>query len=227
VIANPGPIEAWLNHNGPGCCGPVGGHGAITYDLYFRTGFSFPVGGGTISQSLNTGWMFRGGARTLFFDPQGSSAWLIDTHLDYTYNSGKANKPLAFFGLPTTLSSLSRWNVGLGLGKEWYTNGPGFVTPNANWTNMSYGFDVGGRWGTTSAHYNLTRGVRGLMREREYDVTGGLFGGLNLNYEFPMGGWTFLLGGRLEGAMTFTDVLRGYGGTLYDVNLLLSAGVRY
>lgn len=228
ALMTPGPVESWLNHHQPGCCGPVGGSGPIGYDIYFRTGPSFPTGGSQLSQVLEVGWLARGGLRTLFFSPSGDSAWVVDANLEVVRNNGNQSQLLSFFGQPVAPRGVTRTNFGLAFGKEWYTQGPGFINGNTNYSNLSYGFDFGGQWGTSHADFlRLQPQIQFVNTARHYDVIGGMRGGFNVNWERPMGGWTFLIGGRLEGAMTFTDVLPGYGGTLYDVNLLLNAGVRY
>lgn len=227
-LANPGPVESWLNHHQSGCCGPVGGHGPVSYDVYFRTGASVPFGGGTLSQVLEVGWLARGGVRTLFFNPSGDSAWVVDANLEVVRNNANQSKLLSFFGQPVQPRGITRTNFSLAFGKDWYTQGPGFINGSSDYTNVSYGFDFGGRWGTSHADFlRLQPQIQFVNTARQYDVIGGMYGGLNANWEMPMGGWTFMAGGRLEGAVTFTDVLPGYGGTLYDINLLLTAGVRY
>jgi hypothetical protein len=233
------PLEAWLNYTQPDCCGPTGRHGPVTYDLYFRTGPSFPVGGGIFNNVLSMGWTVGGGGRTLFFNPSGSRAAFVDLSLNFTHNNGHGrsvvpmNFPLnGLFGVNTTVRDFSRWHVGLGGGWEWYMNGPGFVSGTGNW-NLSYGFDVGGRYGSSHVTldiidpaniFNLGPAANFLRRQ---DAIGGVYSGLNLNFEMPMHGWTLILGGRTEWALTFTDVLPDYKGNLTDINLLFNIGVRY
>ena len=224
AVAQPSPVESWLNYNQPGCCGPTGGNGPIGYDLYVRIGPSIPLGGGPLQDAINVGWDMRFGAKTLFFTPSGGGAWYVDNFLSYTYNGGDASKQINVFGLRTTVRDYHRWNFGTGLGKEWYTNGPGFVSWAGNW-NCAYGFDAGGRWGTSHINLNVLDDPRRFGRR--HDVIGGAYAGFNLDYEVPMGSWTFVTGARTEFAVNFTDILPGTSGTLFDLNFLLSAGVRY
>src|SRR5205085_10932131 len=58
--ATPPPVpDAYILRECPGCCGPVGKHGPITYELYFRTGLSMPVDGSGLAHTISTGWRIQ------------------------------------------------------------------------------------------------------------------------------------------------------------------------
>ena len=69
------------------CCTPIGGHGPIGQDIYFRFGPSVPFGSTELGNSMNIGWNFQLGTRGEYFDPSGTAAWALDVHLYYAYNN--------------------------------------------------------------------------------------------------------------------------------------------
>ena len=52
------------------------------------------------------------------------------------------------------------------------------------------------------------------------------FVGVMGSVEVPIGGWTWIGGGRVEWDYTFSDLLEIFG-SFHEVNFLLMAGVRY
>jgi hypothetical protein len=217
--------DGYLAYEQPGCCGPLGRHGPIGTDIYFRTGIAIPGGPGTLAGTLNTGWRFDLGTRTLFFNTSGDSAWAVDLGLTYTFNNAGSQEIVPYFTIPATVRELHRWGFTLGLGHDWFVSGPGFVTWDSPST-MAYGVDFGGRWGTSSVQVNISDNPA-LDSLRNYDVTGSLFVGAHADYEVPMGGWTFLLGGRVEWSYTWTNLMPLTNSDIQDFSFLLTTGVRY
>ena len=196
---------------GPGgdCCGPIGAHGPIGQEVYVRTGASFPIGNGLLVRGLNVGYATAAGGRAQFFSPAGDTAWTVDLHAFYAYNDA--------YGCPV------HDGVGLGVGQDYFLAGPGFV--GGLWdANLRYGWDVGGRWGAGHADLNSAF-VRALYR-RHYDVFGQPFVGIFSTLDIPMGGYTCLIGGRVEWNYTFSDIIPKQG-SFQEVVAQLMFGVRY
>jgi hypothetical protein len=180
-------------------------------ELYLNAGPSVPVGNGTLSQELKTGWSITGGTRALFFNEPQTRAWVVDAHIINTNQSaGRQNTafPVAFShngqkssdvlfkgqtGLTDfTLQNANRTLVGLGFGREWYAWQPA-TSDGRMWR---FGLDSGGRWGSQRVNFN----------------------------EF--GHLTDVVGVRVEWAYTWSDVLQRTSDS-QDLNVLLSAGIRY
>lgn len=208
---------------GGDCCGPIGGHGPIGQEVYFRVGASFPLGNALIARGLNTGWVVHGGGRSQFFDASGDAAWVLDGHLFYAYNNAAGEDFATVRGEPQTVRALHRSGVGLGIGRDYFLAGPGFV--GGMWdANLRYGWDVGGRWG--AGHVDLNPFLRPGQYARNYDVFGQPYFGLNATLEIPVGGYTTILGGRLEYNYNFSDLLPKQG-SFQEVVGMFMCGVRY
>lgn len=201
----------------------LGANGPVGEDLYFRTGPSIPFGKSALAKNLDTGWNATVGGRSLFFNPEGSAAWVIDAHLSYTYNNASGQGIVFLKDEPTTIRALTRWGVGLGVGRDWFSNNPGFVMNQWD-LNFSYGIDAGARWGTGHTDFNPTSEIEGYRRN--HDIFGQSFVSLHAGAELPMGGWTLLMGGRAEWNYTFSDLVPA-NGSLHGVDLLFQIGVRY
>lgn len=227
-------VQSPVAANAPNCCGPVGAHGPIGDETYVRTGVSIPFGSGLLAKTMDAGWFTSIGSRSLFFNTEGTAAWVVDPHISFTYNNAQPSQ-LAF--LPTqpvavvpnppqeiaTVRNVFRWAAGIGVGRDWYANVPGFV--GGQWDAFtSYGLDVGGRWGTGHVDYQPISDATGYRRT--HDVFGQMYIGGNCNINIPCGGWTLVAGARAEVGYTFSDI-SPTGGSFWEVNLLGSIGVRY
>lgn len=223
-----------------GCAGPVGANGPVTYEGYLRTGVSLMAGGGELTAVTKTfGWNVQGGTRTLFFNPAGDAAWVLDLGLGFTANAGRgASRPLNFeVGAEARGGGLNRetFAVGVrefrrtsfnfGIGRDFFLNGPGAVGCEPGYGNFRVGWDVGGRWGTSRVELEPF-GDPGGFRHRQ-DVYHGLYGAGQATWEQPLGGWTFYLGGRAEWGYYWTNMIPPNDGDFRDVNLLLLMGVRF
>ena len=71
-------ISPWMAHTCIDCCGPLGGDGPVTYELFLRVGPAIPTGGGGVFwETLKTGFALEGGGRSLFFNPARDRAWAV------------------------------------------------------------------------------------------------------------------------------------------------------
>lgn len=221
------------NMYGTNCCGPVGAHGPVGYETYFRVGVNVPFGDGLLAEAMNPGVMLVAGSKSLFFDQTGTSAFVVDPHITMTYNNAGPS-PLGFLqarpgGIPfgpeeiVTVRNVLRYSVGLGFGHDWYAMVPGFV--GGQWDAFtSSGIDAGGRWGTGHVDYQPITEPQGYRRT--HDVFGQAYLGAHMDFNLPCGAWTFVAGGRAELAYTFSD-LSPTGGSFWEVNVLATVGFRF
>jgi hypothetical protein len=224
-----------------GCNGPIGANGNVTYEGYLRTGPALVLGGGELSAILKTGWNVQGGSRTLFFNPTGDAAWVLDLGIGFTRNQGRRldrTSQLFLVGDPNPqtrvngpdvlaevgVRGLSRTSLNFAVGRDYFLNGPGVVGQN-EYGNVRWGWDVGGRWGTTSIDLEPADDPGGYRRRQ--DVYHGLFLGSQLNWEKPLGSWTFLVGARLEWSYYWTNIVPPRDGDFRDLNILMMFGVRF
>jgi hypothetical protein len=237
----PGPfpchatLSSWVLYDRPcGCCGPVGGHGPIQTDLYFRGGGSMPVGAGALSSVLDAGWMIQGGARVILFDAEMDAAWTVDLGIGHINNSAW-NKTTQFTltNIPTTsasgitgtlpslevsVSALNRTYVNLGGGREWYVLGS--PDEKEQTTLWRFGVDGGGRYGSAKLDLNEIK--------HRTDTFGGVYFGLYTDLEIPCCACMIEIGLRGEWAYTWTDLLQTQNnGDLQDLNLMFTIGIRY
>ncbi|HZU34820.1 MAG TPA: hypothetical protein VFA18_02865 [Gemmataceae bacterium] len=218
----PGRLSDWITYTRPDCCGPVGGNGPITYDLYLRTGPVLPFGSSLLARSVEPGWEVDGGGRSLFYNTAGDAAWLVDIGVSYMYNhSGSQDLTFQFSGEPTHVATLHRTWVNVGLGYEWYLQGCR-TSPGLRW---KLGVDAGGRWGMIRLD---TFGDVTGQYFRLSDTIGAAYIGLHTDLEIPCGCCTFEVGFRAEYDYTWSDILPGQPQSdVQDENLLLTAGVRF
>jgi hypothetical protein len=218
--------DSWIYDQAPYCCGPVGGHGPVGTELYFRSGPSFGIGGGDLADGLRVGWSVMGGGRSLFYSRDGYRAWLVDIALIYTYNSGDPNH--LFPGLfppndAVTIRQLERTALSVGLGHDWWIKGPGDV--GSFWDpNFRYGVDGGARYG--SSHVDLNSIVAPGGYERVQKIYAGAYAGLHFDAEIPLGAWTAVAGVRGEWAYSDLHVLPG-SNRINELTLMLNLGLRY
>ena len=229
--------------SGGPCCGPTGGNGPVTYELYTLTGPSLAIGGSELSGSLKTGWTVGTGVRTLLFNQPGDAAWVLDLGLSFTYNRGRSSKvpidvltprvqqvpggqatPLPDGLAPYSVRGLSRTNFNFSIGRDWFLRSPGLVVSETG-PNWRVGADVGGRYGTS--HVDLVPIADPTNYLRKQSVTHSVFTALHTNYEVPMRSFIFFTGVRTELDYTFTNVVPPKGGDILSLNIYLTAGVRY
>jgi hypothetical protein len=117
----------------------------------------------------------------------------------------------------------SRTSFDVGLGREWYWNSPA----SESMPNLRFGFDTGGRWGTSHLDLNVDNGPT-VVYTRKQDVYGAYFIALHADVLFPLCGcWTLIGGVRAEYNYNWTDIIPGAQRDLEDVNLMLTMGLRF
>ena len=218
---------------------PVGGNGPITYETYFRTGPNIIVDAGGANGSLDrSGWVYQFGGRSLFFNPAGDAAWVVDLGLSTTINRGnrlqhtipvlaselRGGDPSNTFTIPLGIRSISRTSFNYGIGRDWFFNGPGYLgqAPETNWR---FGTDIGGRYGTASIGFEPQDDPGGYRRR--HGIYHGLYLGTSLNWERNYCGWILLAGIRAEYGYTWMNLIPPLNGDIQDVNLMLTLGVRF
>ncbi len=236
----PGAVYSpWVGDNpAGGCCGPVGANGPVTYEGYFRTGVSLLSGGGAMTAVTKTfGWNVQGGSRSLFFNPTGDAAWVLDLGLGFTANAGRgASRPINIntdavkFGtagglFPVGVLEVRRTSLNFGVGRDYFLNGPGVVGSEPGYGNFRTGWDIGGRWGTSSVGFEPFGDPDGYRRRQS--IFHGLYLAGQSTWELPMGSWTFYLGGRVEWGYYWANMIPPNDGDFREVNILLTTGIRF
>lgn len=243
----PGTVMSpWATAVPGDCCGPVGGNGPVTYEVYLYTGPSLIVGGGRdISGALKAGWMFGGGGKTLFYDVDGESACFIDLGVSYSYNGGRdprriintfargpidpntGQRAVADQINPFFLRGLHRSSFNFSLGKEWYRSGPANIagrqgTGMANWR---FGPEIGGRWGT--AHADLVPALDQFNYQRNHGIYHGFFLGGNVDCEIPFGPAVLFTGVKVHWGYDWMNLIPPVHGDVQSLNILGTVGIRF
>jgi hypothetical protein len=216
----PGHLSSWITYQQPGCCGPIGGNGPVTYDIYLRTGPDFVVGSGFLARQLESGWQVEGGGRSLFFNVPQTAAWVVDLGLSFTYNHSIKN-PDVFtnFGNLETVKELHRELVRLGFGREWYLSG----AANSCDPKWLAGVDAGGRYGPARLKVNDVLAGGGTHIS---DVIGTAYVAVYSGVEIPCGCCKWEFGLRFEYDYTWQDILV-QDSDVQDLMLSLTAGFRF
>jgi hypothetical protein len=224
----------------PDCCGPVGGNGPISTELYVRWGPSVNLQTGFLSKVLETGWEVQAGGRVLFFNPQADAAWTLEVGFSDVSNQGQHDDrvahlfsvlvPIAGGGatrvnnVGVTVRSLNRTYANLGFGREWYLLGPAANCPGCGTMpggpNWRVGIDVGGRYGTEKMNFHEF--------QHRTEVIEGAWAALHTDLEYPCGGVVVLVGGRVEWDNTWMhQILQDIPENLQNLNVLMTLGLRY
>jgi hypothetical protein len=241
----PASLSSWILYNQPCCCGPLGTHQPMRYELFLRAGPAFPVAGDIFNRTLETGWAIQGGARVLFFNLEQTRAWTVELSISNIHNKGRRRdiqvpiilndtfpnpdfNPLFPAGptnpatitvdepIPASIQALNRTFVNLGLGRQWYLLGDGGCCGPA----WRVGMDLGGRWGTGKVSFHEIR--------HRTDVLGGLYAALHSDVEIPWGCCIFLAGFRAEWDYSWSDILQTQNnGDMQDIIVLGNIGVRF
>jgi hypothetical protein len=221
----PAQPSSWITYERPGCCGPCGRNGPITYELYIRTGPSLPVGPGGLSHTIETGWMVQGGGRSLFFNVPRTSAWTVDVGIGNIWNNGnRPNLTYSILQSPAPVSTLAMYRtyVALAGGKVWYLNGP---ADNCHF-NWRIGIDGGGQLGTERLDVMDPAAPNGSDFRRRNDIFGGLLTAVYTDIEIPFKSCAIYTGIRAEYLYTFCDIVP-MNSDISNVNLLWTIGFRY
>lgn len=243
----PGSYASPWYGNSLGCCGPMGRNGPVDYELYVQTGPNIPFGSGAFTDHLNVGWGLNGGGRTMFFNPEGDAAWVVDLGLGYIYNRGKSDDfidmfirtpslqqtnaagqtvvtPQADRFVTTRIRGLHRSSFNFALGRDWFLWGSGLPGGEDGW-NLRVGADVGGRWGT--AHIDLVPINTSDTYARRQKVFHGVTLGFHSNFEMPVGGWIWFIGSRAEYGYDWLNIAPPIKSDIQNVNLTFSTGIRF
>jgi hypothetical protein len=246
------PASPYLNYpHSPCCCGEVGRCGPLGYELFFRSGMSFPIGGGIFNQFLHTGWDVEGGARLLLFNPPATAAWTVTFSVSNIFSrTGNANQPVTLFRFPvhTTVTIPAQPGV------------PGSVpitTPtliqvpevtatisSLNQTLVSAG--LGREWWLLGSAYpgsqsgcnwrvGCDAGGRwgsGMLQFNEFqhhdDVIGGIYAAIHTDVEWIFRCGIPFAGVRFEYSYIWTSLLQDQNkGDYQSLNLLFQVGVRF
>jgi hypothetical protein len=237
------PLSPYLNYlRSPCCCGAVCG-GPIGSELFLRSGFAFPIGGGIFNQYLHTGWDIEGGGRLLLFNPPSTAAWTGMLSVSNIFaRTGIANQPITLYrvplhttvvtssGVPTsatvtepvftaTVSSLNMTFANMGFGREWWLCGSAYPGSQGG-LNWRVGVDGGGRWGSAEVQFNEI--------QHHTDVVGGMFAALHTDVEYPFRCGIAFAGVRFEYQYIWTSLLQDQNdGDFQSLNLLFQIGVRF
>ena len=87
------------------------------------------------------------------------------------------------------------------------------------------GADVGGRWGTS--HIDLLRSDNNDFYFRRQGINRGVSFGMHVGWEAPMGGWILFGGARAEYSYDYMNIAPPRKSDVQDVNVLLTAGIRF
>lgn len=235
----PGP---WMTDRS-GCCGPVGGDGPVTYELYLTTGINF-VGGSDLTDRLNPGVIAGGGGRTLFYEPDATAAWVIDLGVTFTWNRGRQDDTFFAFDkgqtlidplfgtetvIPPTLRELRlralyRTSFNYAIGRDWWLWGPGVPGMASGW-NCRWGAMIGGRWGT--AHVDLIPYNEPDGYQRNQATFLGLYGDVHLNWEVPLGGCLLFGGFAVQYGYDWMNIIPPLDSDINNVNIQMFGGVRF
>ncbi|MSR29955.1 MAG: hypothetical protein EXR99_00480 [Gemmataceae bacterium] len=233
-------LSQWILYpRDQGSCGPLGRHGPIVLETYFRTGVNFPIGGGIYNEVLNAGWNVGGGGRSLFFNPEATKAWVIDLGISNVhYNSSDRSPQVSLFNLPYLdrsgqfgfgvnrsitipaldlgLISLNQTFVNMSGGKEYYLLGDAFCQ-DRQWR---IGGDVGGRYGTCKGEFVGFPNISNTI--------GAIFLTLHSDLIIPWGKCNLFGGVRLEWDYTWSDILqRQNNSDLASFGLLFNGGLQF
>ncbi|MFN4260028.1 MAG: hypothetical protein ACK4RK_12100 [Gemmataceae bacterium] len=225
-VQPPGYLSDYIKYTCPECCGPIGKHGPLLWDVYFVNGVSRPVAGGNLNRVLSTGYMFGGGVRSVLYNPPGTWAVSVDLGVTHVVNGG-TQQHLSYpvvVGLGN-LRNLNRTTANLGLSQEWYLLGSCYNPGGWNW---KVGATGGGRWGAAYAQLNVFE-LPGGFRRRS-DVVKGFYLGASSDVEIPRQCCTFVVGLQVEWDMLWMSILPNtdlFGTNLQNVNFLVRTGIRF
>lgn len=196
----------------------------IGTEVFARFGASVPFGSGTFAATLDTGWMFEGGARALFYNDAHDRAWVVEASISNTYNT--ANSTVAnhsvtlnllqngvFNNQTVTIHDLNQTFANLGFGRDWY-----FWHAEGRW--LRFGVDAGGRWGTAKADFNEIPHRTGVLY--------GGYAAVHTDLLIPCGGcFSFVCGIRGEYDLMQNSNLLQTTETLQGMSLLFNFGLRF
>ncbi|MFM8274525.1 MAG: hypothetical protein ACKODX_19650 [Gemmata sp.] len=241
----PGSYPSPYYTDGPGCCGPLGRDGRVSYELYSFAGVNFTLGNGLPDYLKTIGWSVGGGVRSLFFSQSHTAAWTVDFGGSYTYNRGlNIDEPVnLFLRTPPVQSQLNggfqvlpdrfvlsairgvhRSSFNFAFGRDVWLMGDG-STGSMQGTNCRIGAWIGGKYGTSHVDVVPLDETNGYSRRQ--NVFRGLFGGAHATVDVPMGAWVWTNGARFEYGYDWTNLVPPLQGNITNITLSFSTGIRY
>jgi len=238
-------ISGWILRPGePVAHEGVGLHGPIGWEFYGMVGPSFPVSGGPLARNLQVGWDVTGGGRSLFYNQDATSAWVVDLGVSNIFQNAKTRNDFVFvqnmgkqifdnnfnpflndskaygkYSGPLGVTYVNRVSGNLSLGKEWYLWGSAEDPDVGN--NLRVGADLGGRWGSMK----MTANTHVTFQTAQF---GSVFGAIHADMEIPISGFILLQGIRLELDQCFNQVLQSQNNSdILSLNLLYRFGIRF
>ncbi len=240
----PGTYPSPYYVDGPGCCGPFGRDGRIGYEVYTYTGVNIPFGPG-LPERLNAGWTVGGGARTLLFDRSHTAAWTVDLGLSYTHNWAAGDHDPANIFLRsqpqvnqltgvvtpqpdrltfTAIREVHRSSFNYNFGRDVWLWGCG-ANGMMEGPNVRVGGWIGGRYGTSHVDLIPLNEIDGYSRRQNVFLS--IVVGAHATYDIPMGGWVLFGGMRVEYGYDWMNLVPPLQGNIHNVNIQITAGVRY
>lgn len=222
----------------------IGLHGPIGWEAYAMVGASVPIGQNVLERNLLTGWDATVGARSLFFNPDATDAWVVDLGVTNIYQTAKNRKDFVhvhnmgkqvfdnnFNPFTDDIKAYGKYTGGLGvkyinrtsgnlsLGKEWWLWGSAQDPDVGN--NFRVGADVGGRWGSMKMDANA-------HVTYQTAIFGSLFGAIHADLEIPVSGFILLQGFRIELDNCWNQVLQDTNNAnILSLNFLYRFGIRF
>jgi hypothetical protein len=246
------PASPWLVYpRSPCCCGPVGGCGGpLGYEMFFRSGIAFTIGGGVFGDFLRNGWDVEGGGRLLFFNPPSTKAWTITLGVSNIFaRTGTDNEPVTLLNFPVRTAIRIPGTAAPGaiatttpvvlpvpslqatvssLNMTFVNAGFGrewYLLGTADpgqmhGCNWRVGIDGGGRWGSAMVQFNEIN--------HHTDVVGGLYCAIHTDVEYPWRCGILQAGIRYEYNYIWNDILQSQNPSDYQsMNLLFQIGARF
>lgn len=230
-------VSSWLAYpRGAMCCGTPGVNGPIQGEVFSRWGVAVPIGSSPLTTDMNVGFSFEIGARSLFFNPTLDRAFTVSFGLESTWNSITNGSTFEIYGEPvTSINGFGQTNtnfipvqrvtptrlhtttLNITLGEEYYLWG------TAGCDGMSkcrVGWDLGGRVGKAKMDFAVER--------NRTDTVGGFLAGAHADWECPIGGCVFYLGGRVTYGYTWMDILQRQNDTDFQqIGAYVNTGIRF
>ncbi len=241
----PGSYPSPYYTDGPGCCGPLGRDGRVSYELYSYAGLNFTLGNGLADRLNSIGWTVGGGVHTLFFDASHTAAWTVDFGGSYTYNRGRGEGEPTFLFLRSApvqnqvnggfqvqpdrfvfsaVRGIHRSSFNFAIGRDVWLLGAG-DTGTMTGTNWRVGGWVGGRYGTSHVDVVPLDETNGYARRQ--NVFHGITVGAHTTCDVPMGAWVWMNGIRVEYGHDWTNLVPPLQGNLHNINVQFTTGIRY
>ncbi len=237
---DPMAYSRWVMGQCKDCCGPANGK-PMRSELFLRAGPSWTIGSSLWDNAMDSGWKIEGGGRLLFFNQEQTRAWTVEAGISSAVSQAADSPPNIQLNVPIVIGQAqlvvprtvnvkrhSRRAVHLSLGYQWYLIGSAKCGCesggcNGSWWSPStwrFGFDVGGRWGTSKTEF--------FQIQHLDDVIGGFLAAVHTDVEFECGCCIFFVGLRAEYNIIFTNVLQSQNDAdIETFNVLVSTGLRF